>query len=217
MDIEYHIGAAVDCSDGPAGKLKHLVIDPSADSLTHLVVDAQEHFGIPVLVPIDHVADAGRERVSLRCSQAQLKQMDPYEKVVTSGGDAQSGMAGMAPPLIPASGIGEIAAAGNTGSLGIAPTTAPIVEEVVPSGEVVIDRDSEVAARDGEVGHVEVVVTDPATSRLSHLVVRSGHLWATHTFRLPASVVERVEEGSVRLRLTRAEVEEIARQGDRQP
>ncbi len=225
MDTEYHIGAAVDCSDGPAGKLKHLVVDPAADSITHLVVDAQEHFGIPVLVPIDQVAEADPERIRLRCTQAQLKQMDPYEEVMTSGVEPQSGMAGMggmtgmagmAPPLIPASGIGEIAAAGFTGPFGAGPTMAPIMEEVVPRGEVVIDRESAVEATDGDVGHVEDVVTDSATGRLSHLVVRSGHLWATHTFRLPASAVEKVEEGSVRLRLTQAEVEEIARQGDTQ-
>lgn len=221
MDIKYHIGAPVECSDGPAGKLKHLVVDPASDSITHLVVDAQEHFGIPVLVPIDQVAEAGPERVRLRCSRDQLRQMDPFEEVVTSGLDAQSGMAGMgatqglagmAPPLIPGSGIGQIAAAGYAGPFGGVPAMAPIIEEVVPRGEVVIDRDSAVQASDGDVGHVDDVVTDPATGRLSHLVVRSGHLWATHTFRLPASAVESVEEGSVRLRLTQAEVEKIARQ-----
>jgi sporulation protein YlmC with PRC-barrel domain len=217
MDTEYH--------NGPAGKLRHLVVDPASDSITHLVVDAQQHFGIPVLVPIDNVVEAGPERIRLRCSRAQLQQMDPYEEVMTSGVDPQSGMAGtagmtgmagMAPPLIPASGISEIAAAGFTGPLGVGPAIAPITEEVVPRGEVVIDRDSVVQASDGDVGHVEDVVTDPDTGRLAHLVVRSGHLWAAHTFRLPASAVEKVEEGSVRLRLTQAEVEAIARQADTQ-
>ncbi|HEV7217056.1 MAG TPA: hypothetical protein VGP33_18255 [Chloroflexota bacterium] len=225
MDMEYHIGAAVDCSDGSAGKLKHLVVNPASVSITHLVVDAQEHFGIPVLVPVDQVAEAVPERILLRCTQSQLEQMDPYEEVVEPGVEAQAGMpgrlgaagmGGIAPPLIPASGIGEIAAASPAGPLGIGPTIAPIMEEVVPRGEVVIDRDSVVEASDGDVGHLEVVVTDPATGRLSHLVVRSGHLWATHSFRLPASAVEKVEEGSVRLRLTQAEVEELTRHADRQ-
>jgi len=117
--------------------------------------------------------------------------------------------------MFPTPGFGGISVTGMAGPLGAGPVAMPIMEEVVPEGEVVIGRDSTVQASDGDVGHVEDLVTDSATGRLTHLVVRSGHLWARHTFRLPVSAVAAVEEDTVRLRLTQAEVEAIARQGDR--
>ena len=214
MDTDFRVGADVECSDGPAGRLQRLVVDPASNAVTHIVVDSQEHFGIPLLVPMNMVTQTSQERVLLNCSQVDLKQMDPFEEVVSSGVEGQPGLAGEMPPLFPAPGFGSFAMAGMSGPLGAGPVAMPIMEEVVPEGEVVIGHNSTVQASDGDVGHVEDLITDPTTGRLTHLVVRSGHLWATHTFRLPVSAVDVVEEDVVRLRLTQAEVEVIARQSN---
>ena len=217
MDTDFRIGADVACSDGPAGRLQHLVVDPVSNVVTHLVVDSQEHFGIPLMVPMHKVAQASPDRVHLNCTQAELKQMDPFEEVMTSGVEGQPGLTGAIPPLYPTPGFGSFQVLGMAGPLGAGPVAMPIIEEVVPEGEVVIGHNSTVQASDGDVGHVEDLITDPTTGRLSHLVVRSGHLWATHTFRLPVSAVDVVQEDTVRLRLTQAEVEAIARQRDDAP
>jgi sporulation protein YlmC with PRC-barrel domain len=215
MDTDFRVGAAVDCTDGPAGKLQQLVLDPVSESITHLVVESQHHFGIPLLVPLKNVARADQERVVLNCTQAELKQMEPFEEVMSPGIQGQQGLPGMPPSsMSPAPGLGGTAMEGLVGPLAAPPFSPPMVQEVVPQGEVVIGRDAAVTATDGDIGHVDDLVTDPGTGRLTHLVVRSGHLWARHTFRLPASAVAAVEEGIVRLRLSRDEVEAIARQDD---
>lgn len=214
VDTDFRVGADVHCSDGPAGRLQHLVVDPASNIVTHIVVDSREYFGIPLLVPMNVVADASYERVQLQCTQAELKLMDPFEEVMSAGVQGQSGLAGEMPPMFPTPGFAGMAVTGLAGPLGTGPMAMPIMEEVVPEGEVVIGHDSTVQASDGDVGHVEDLITDPTTGRLTHLVVRSGHFWATHTFRLPVSAVEVVEEGTVRLRLTQAEVEAIAGQSD---
>jgi uncharacterized protein YrrD len=215
LDTDFRVGADVRCSDGPAGKLRQLVVDPAADSVTHLVVESQEHFGIPVLVPRDKVATADEDHVTLTCTQAELHLMDPFEEVMTPGAQIQPGIVGVASPsLFPAPGLGLTPMEGPAGPVSASAPMMPMIEEVVPQGEVVIGRDSAVQARDGDVGRVDDLVTDPGTGRLTHLVVRSGHLWAKHTFRLPASAVASVKEDTVHLRLTQAEVEAIANSDD---
>jgi sporulation protein YlmC with PRC-barrel domain len=216
VESEFRAGAAVECTDGHAGKLQRLVIDPGTEKVTHLVVESQPHFGIPVLVPRELVTASDGDTIRLNCTQADLKQMDPFEEVMYTPPSGQTeGVGSMpAPYSFPAPGLGMAPVGGIGGAFGSASMAPPVVEEVVPKGEVVVGRDAIVQARDGDVGHVDDVLTDAATGRLTHLVVRSGHLWATHSFRLPASVIERVEEGNVRLRLTRQEVETIAREGE---
>ena len=214
MDTDYRVGADVDGTDGLLGKLRQLVFDPATSSVTHLVVELEEHFGIPVLVPIDQVEMADQEHIRLRCSRAAMQQMEPFEQVMTSGGPDEQPLMGLNPLSPGASGLGMAPMGGMIGPLGGAPMMMPIMEERVPSGEVVIGRDATVEAVDGEVGHVEEVITDPTSGRLTHLVIRSGHLWATSTFRILADAVDRVEEGNVRLNLTKDEVETLAREGE---
>src|SRR5487761_673448 len=141
MDTDFRVGADVDCSDGPAGRLQHLVGDPASNAVTHIVVDSQEHFGIPLLVPMNKVAQASQERVQLACTQAELKQMDPFEEVVSSGVQGQPGLTGEIPPMFPTPGFGGISVTGMAGPLGAGPVAMPIMEEVVPEGEVVIGHD----------------------------------------------------------------------------
>lgn len=208
MESEFRVGADVVCSDGPAGKLRHLVLDPDTKSVTHIVVDSQPHFGVAVLTPREQVAMAGNDEIRLRCSRDELKRMDPFEELMYSPAEGAVGTGRLipAPYDSPGGGLGLMPMAGLGGPLG----APPIMEEVVPSGEVVIDPDSTVEARDGEVGHVEEVLTDPATGKISHLIIRRGHLWARRHVRLPASAVTAVEEGVVRLGLTTAEVAALA-------
>ena len=108
MDTDFRVGADVTCSDGPAGKLRQLVIDPAMDSVTHLVVESHAHFGIPVLVPRDRVLAAEPDHVTLTCTQAELQQMDPFEEVMQPNAQVQPGIVGMAAPsLFPAPGFGR--------------------------------------------------------------------------------------------------------------
>ena len=113
MDTDFRVGAAVECRDGAAGTLRQLVVDPTTDSVTHLVVESREHFGIPLLVPRHQVATAAMDVVRLNYTQAEFTQMDPFEQVMSPGVQGQSGIPGMtAPTLFPAHGLGGTAMEG---------------------------------------------------------------------------------------------------------
>ena len=210
MEREYRVGADVTCTDGSAGQLKHLIMDPGTKAVTHLVVDTAPHFGFPVLVPRDRVAEATDDGIRLNCSREQLRLMDPFEQAMYV---PATDLPGRLPSVLYPGAWGTGTGIAGYAGVPMAPASEPVaVEEDVPPGEYVVDRDSAVEAKDGEVGQVEDILTDPANGRITHLVVRSGHLWAKRSFRIPASAIERVDAGVVRLRLTTDEVRDLSQE-----
>ena len=47
----------------------------------------------------------------------------------------------------------------------------------IPPGELGVTRGTRVEATDGFVGHVDELVVNPKNNRITHLVMREGHLW----------------------------------------
>ncbi len=204
MEAEFHVGADVECTDSRGGKLRQIIVDRASETVTHLVVDAEAAMGAPVLVPRDRVLSANRDRVRLSCTKDELAAMDRFEQAIYVAPEVQHPTLGyeQSDYLFPATW-----AAASFGAQRIPPAVPPVVEERVPEGEAAIGRDAVVEASDGEVGHVEELVSDPNTGKLSHLVVRTGHLWTARSIQVPASAIEAVEDGTVRLHLTRQQLE----------
>jgi hypothetical protein len=76
--------------------------------------------------------------------------------------------------------IGGLAIAGLGGVAGPAPVSA-VVRDVVPLGEEDIERGEAVHALDGEIGRVEGLRFDPGDHRVTHVLLREGHLWGART------------------------------------
>ena len=82
MELELRIGAHAACSDGPAGKLRQVVLYRATDTVTHLVINTMPHLGFAVLVPRWAVVSADHDHVRLSCTQAELHRMEPFEDTV---------------------------------------------------------------------------------------------------------------------------------------
>src|SRR5947209_8407138 len=68
MTTELRLNARVVCADGPAGHLTDLILDPTSDQVTHLVVEVKG-FGRPQhLVPVTLVQTTSTREVRLQCS-----------------------------------------------------------------------------------------------------------------------------------------------------
>jgi hypothetical protein len=73
-------------------------------------------------------------------------------------------------------------------------------ERNIPDGEVPVAKGALVEGPNGErMGHVREVVTDPASGRISHLIIEEGHLWGRHTRAIPATRVSGFGEGHLTL------------------
>jgi sporulation protein YlmC with PRC-barrel domain len=65
-----------------------------------------------------------------------------------------------------------------------------------------------VHATDGEIGHVLGFIVDPADQRVTHVLLREGHLWGKREVAIPIGAVTAIDEG-IRLNITKKEVEDL--------
>ncbi|HJZ02361.1 MAG TPA: PRC-barrel domain-containing protein, partial [Streptosporangiaceae bacterium] len=63
-------------------------------------------------------------------------------------------------------------------------------------------------ALDGEIGHVQGLLVDPDDHRVTHVLLREGHLWGRKEVAIPISAVTGAEEG-IRVNLTKKQVEDL--------
>ena len=69
-------------------------------------------------------------------------------------------------------------------------------------------RGEAVHALDGEIGRVEGILIDPGDHRVTHVLLREGHLWGRKEVTIPVSAVTKIENG-IWLNLTKKQVEDL--------
>jgi len=189
-ETEFTIGARASCSDGLCGEVRRIIIDPDTRAVTHLVVEPKHLLQPGRLVPVDLVDTAAGE-ITLRCTIAEFDRLDLAEERELVEG--------------PGLGIG--------GLVGGPPTGIPlpvdvILRDVIPVGETEVAAGDPVHALDGEIGHVEGFLVDPGDHRVTHVLLREGHLWGRKKVTIPISAVTVAPEG-IRLNLTKKQVEDL--------
>jgi hypothetical protein len=188
-ETEFTIGAHAGCSDGPGGKVIRIVIDPATRTVTHLAVELKHEFGPARLVPLNLVDTTGGE-IRLRCTLAEFGDLDAAEEVqiVDDIVPADLGPSDLATPL--------------------AEVQPVAVEDLVPLGETEVRRGEYVHAVDGEIGQVQGVIIDRADHRVTHVLLKEGHLWGRKEVAIPVSAVTDMTDGIV-LNLTKKQVEDL--------
>src|SRR5947209_7711013 len=207
---ELPVDAKAVCSDGQAGHVTDVIVDPVARKVTHIVVREKSPADREFLVPVTSVVDSSRAEVRLACTRAELLQFPEFTAthfVSASSPEAQPVLAarevemwtniyGYEPLSLP--------------YVGAADESIPIVEERVPTGELAFECGAHVQSSDGEhVGDVEAFVIRPEDASITHFVLRLGGAADTGEVTLPLSTVDRTADSLVHLRLTRAEVERL--------
>jgi hypothetical protein len=83
-----------------------------------------------------------------------------------------------------------------------------IVQEVVPAGETQVRPGEHVHALDGEIGLVQGLLVDPEDHRVTHVLLREGHLRGRKQVAIPVSAVTGIQDG-IRLNITKQQVENL--------
>jgi hypothetical protein len=224
---EFSIGSEVVCSDGAAGKIQRVVVDPVARALTHLVVEPRSLGSKGRLVPIDLAESAGTE-VRLSCTLNEFHALEEAEEMhFVTGGGGQMGygqgqalslplftLGGMGMGGFGGVGMGGFAMGGmgmgmGMGGLGMRGMggmgSQTITEDRVPEGDVEVRRGEHVHATDGEIGRIHGFVINPTDHALTHIILDEGHLWGQKTVAIPISAIKDLGAG-VRLSITKEEV-----------
>jgi hypothetical protein len=207
---EYTLGAAASCTDGSCGVVSRTILDPAAGTVTHLVIVPRHHHAEGRLVPVDLV-EAAAGQIRLRCSLAEFARLDPAEEVEVADGGYGGGY-GQAAAV---QGYGDVGGLGVGGSatgmgigMGLGHGTPVIVSHAVPLGETEVERHESVHCVDGEIGQVEGFIVSEADQRVTHVLLKEGHLWGRRQVAIPVSAVASVDAG-IRLNITKKQVEDL--------
>jgi hypothetical protein len=195
MDIP--VDATVECTDGPCGRSTYAIVDPTKESVTHVVIEESGLGGQERLAPVNLISQSTPATIKLRCSAEELQNLQPFVK--------HEYLPGAEPFLAYPPGHYMVWSAGISGG------TPPVTEQTdVPPGELAVSRGARVEASDGKVGHVDEFLTDPVGQQITHLVLRQGHLWGQREITIPANQIERIEPGVVYLKLDKKGIENLS-------
>jgi sporulation protein YlmC with PRC-barrel domain len=194
----FKIGAHVEATDGRCGHVTRVIIDPVAQSLTHLVVEPGHHEVGARLVPVDLVERIEADRIQLSCTKQQFEQLDEADDIQFLPADPDSFGYGDHASAWPYYGIGT--------PLGHHPQA--MFTDRVPLGDVEIRRGDPVEAKDGLIGKIDGLVIDPADRHVTHVILQEGHVWGRKQVAIPIGAANRVAD-EVHVDLTKDEIEAL--------
>jgi len=204
---QFTIGTEVSCSDGAVGTLRRVIVDPVAQAVTYLAVEPEHGRAHGRLVPLDLV-DAAAGEIRLRCTKAEFENLAPAEE--TQYIPATSDYGGYGPGQIgfmPYYGLGAGMIVPRFGLGGDLPAQV-ITTDAVPLGEVEVRRGEAVEATDGDIGHVQGLVIDPGSRRVTHVLLQEGHLWGRKDVAIPISAVASTVDG-IKLKIAKQDVQDL--------
>jgi sporulation protein YlmC with PRC-barrel domain len=207
------LGRPVHCSDADLGKLEDIVVDPTTRRVTHLVVETHHTHARARLVPIElaQADDAGQTEIRLSCTAAEVDEL-PYAEATDylRLGEFPVEDPGWDVGITEMLALPYYRAVDDPGVGMLDPEQGmTVLYDRVPKGEVEIRRASVVTSSDEHVlGHVEgFIVGDD--QRIGHIVLEHGHLWGKHDVAIPIGAVARVDNDTVALSLSKADVEAL--------
>ena len=210
------IGAVTVGSDGYRGEVRAAVIDPVAAVVTHLVVEPEGRSGLARLVPLD-LAEAEADtddydvraapgKLRLRCTEAEFMNLDAAEETLAEFAVGQTVPVQLLPPGW--RGTGEPVAEG--GDIPRIPERETV--DVIPPGEVEEHGGDHVHATDGDIGQLRGFRLDPASGRVTHVLLGEGHLWGRKEVAIPFDKITGFDQG-IRLSLSKKQVQDLPAAG----
>jgi sporulation protein YlmC with PRC-barrel domain len=188
---EIPIDTKVECTDGPCGHSTDLIVNPVQKRITHFVVKDETLPGSSDrLVPVEQVADASSSLIRLGCTRAEVAEMQPF----TTTHYVQH-----AAPMIIDSAYDNVVWQDPVVTYDAEYTSFP--EYHIPAGERAVHRGMAVNTGKHKVGQVDELVVDPDGEKITHLMMRTGHLWGKKDVAIPVSAIESVGEDVIWLKI----------------
>ncbi len=201
----YKIGADVYCTDGRAGRLIKLVVDPHTRRVTDLIVEKGFLQHEDRVIPIDVVEEAKEDRIQLRISSRELSHYPIYRveefELPAPEWRANSGYKGEEVLFW------SMPYGGGVPLQDVRPMVRYRVQKGIDPNETVIGRGTRVYNVEGTVGHVDHLLVNKETGEITHLVLRKGLF--PRRLVIPIELVQSIDEAGIYVKASREELERL--------
>ena len=191
MDIS--LDTTVPCLDGAGGRSSYILLNPSTKIVTHLVIVEKKAPHCERLVPIHWIKATTPELVLLDCTRDRLSSLDQFVVTEFLQLEVPDRYSVVYPYIV-------------SGQINKPKKTISIEVENIPFEEVAVRHGARIEACNGPIGVLEAVQIDPADGRLTQLRLRIGPNWEPHVVTVQAAEIERIEERTIYLKLTKADI-----------
>jgi Zn-dependent protease/CBS domain-containing protein len=195
MIMDIPMKAEVRCSDGLCGHTTCIIVDPITQTITHVVVKEKQSPHTERLVPEDYILEATPESLHLKCNCAELSMLDEFVEYHFTRVEIPRYYPAGYTVFWPYAVVEE--------------TTLVSQDEHIPPNELAIHRMARVIARDGVVGRVDEFLVDPIDGKITHLILREGHLWGQKDVTIPVSQIDHWEADTAYLKLDKNSIERL--------
>lgn len=191
--MDFPLDVRVHCTDGRYGRSTYIILNPTTEKITHLVVRERQPSRVERLVPVKLVANTAADVILLTCTKEEFSQLEPFNQTEFIYTDVPQYSDPKMTLLWPY----------------VAPAKRTIDEKIrrIPYGELAVRRGARVRATDGQVGKVDEFLVDPESGHVTHFVLREGHLWEKKVVTIPISQVDHIEGKVVHLKVDKKSVE----------
>ncbi len=204
-NLDFDIGATVQCRDKSCGKLIRVVIEPDTDKVIALVVERGLVQKDARIVPLRVVESASPETIQLAIDSERLEDYVEYREAELAAlphdwqhdryniGEASYA----APPYLPVV------------DAPVMPMVRQTVHEGIPSTQEVVGQGTPVRDLNGEVGVVDRVLTNCESGQITHLVVKRSGLLSSDTRIVPISFVSEIDDLGVLIHMEGREFDDL--------
>jgi sporulation protein YlmC with PRC-barrel domain len=189
--VDIRLNAHVECLDGRIGRLENVILNPETERVTYLVVKENSFPNTLRLVPERFLKETSHDRILLSIHKQKFEKMKNF----------------IEEDYIPSNVMLYMAekAGWDFGT----PAAVFVEHEAVPAGGLVVHKGAEVYAADGHVGKVDEFLVEKKTGRITHLILREGHLWGKKDIWVPVNQVDRYQDGKIYLKLDKSGVKHL--------
>lgn len=192
------VNAKVMCKDGYCGKPITIIVNLQNLKIIHFIIeDTAFPDSIKHMIPINKVVEMTEKQIDTELTKNELQtslnfvtthylEMDEDTTEIIS---LARGSAMLSPYAYPSD-----------------PDILPIEEENIPKGEISILHDMNVEVKDSFIGHVNELLIDLASKKITHFILDSGYLWEKRNIAIPISTIDHITNESIFLSIPKKEV-----------
>ncbi len=194
--MEFSLNIAVHCTDGHYGRTTHIILNPSTEKVTHVVIREQKPPHTERVVPIRWVKETTPELILLNHAREEVETLEAFTQLDFVQRDipqyaSDPKITLLWPHVVPAKKI------------------ISDKRRHIPPGELAVRHGARVRTLNGNIGRVDEFVVNPETRGITHLILREGLPWNKKHVTIPISEMVRIEENIVYLKLKKKEVKAL--------